>query len=106
MKEKETTLFTNIIGISPESKILDFLIDMKEFDYMKQEIMKNSNVSKKPFERVWKKFINLKVVISGGIRNKKCVFSINKHHKAIKKLIEFDHELVLEELEKMGDKKW
>ncbi|MEM4703240.1 MAG: hypothetical protein QXP53_02035 [Candidatus Pacearchaeota archaeon] len=94
--KKEKTIFLQYIGDSPRTKILDFLINGRMFDYSLTEISKKAGISWSTFKRIWPDFIKQKLVIQTRTIGNAKLFKINLENSFIQKLLEL-REKILEE---------
>ena len=101
MGESETVLI-EFLGDTPQIRILDFLIVFREYDYNKQDIAKNSNVSWNTLDKIWDKLVDSSIIVHTRKVGKSQMFRINQDNVAVKKLIELHKSLMIESMEKMG----
>ena len=101
MGENETVLI-EFLGDTPQIRMLDFLIVFREYDYNKQDIAKNSNVSWNTLDKIWNKLVDSSIIVHTRKVGKSQMFRINQDNVAVKKLIELHKSLMIESLEKMG----
>ena len=92
-------------GTSPMIKVLDFLIEGKDFDYSMTEIAKKSGVGWSSFTRVWKKLLNKKIVLKTRTIGNAKLFKLNTKNPAVQNLVKLDWELTKLETNKMLSKK-
>jgi len=102
---EEKSIFMEYFGTSPMIKVLDFLIEGKDFDYSMTEIAKKSRVGWSSFSRVWKKLLNKKIVVRTRTIGNAKLFKLNTKNPAVQKLVKLDWELTKFETDKMLDKK-
>ena len=60
---EETTIFREFIGDNPTTRILEFLIEGKDFDYSLTDIANNSGVSWRTVHRIFPRFIKNNIVV-------------------------------------------
>lgn len=103
--EDEKSVFVEYFGASPMIKVLDFLIEGKDFDYSMTEIAKKSGVGWSSFTRVWKRLLDKSIIVQTRTIGNAKLFKLNTGNPAVKKLIRLDWELTKFETDKMFKKK-
>ena len=94
--EKEKTIFLQYMGDSPKTRILDFLINGRMFDYNLTDIANKSGVSWSTFKRVWPSFILQGLVEhTRDIGNAK-LFKLNFENPIIEKVLELREQILKE----------
>lgn len=91
---KNETAFIEVFGNSPVTRVLDFLIYSRNFDYSLTEIAKNSGVSYSTLQSFWHKLEKNNIVIKTRIVEKSDLFKLNINNLAVKQLIKLDWNLV------------
>ncbi len=99
MTSENDSLLIEFLGDTPLIRVLDFLIVFREYDYNKQDIAKNSNVSWNTLDKVWNKLIESSIIVSTRKVGKSQMFRINQNNIAVKKLIELHKSLMLESIQ-------
>ena len=97
---EDKSIFIEYFGSSPMIKVLDFLIQGKDFDYSMTEIAKNSGVGWSAFSIVFKSILEKNIIIPTRIIGNAKLFKLNKENPAVQKLITLDEELTKIETEK------
>jgi len=93
MEQEEQSIFVEYFGSSPYIKVLDFLIQGKEFDYSMTEVARGAGVGWSAFTNIWEKLLEKEIIIpTRQIGNAK-LFKLNKKSSFVVKLIKFDWEL-------------
>ena len=92
-------------GTSPIIKVLDFLIEGRDFDYSMTEIAKKSGVGWSSFSRVWKKLLNKKIIVQTRPIGNARLFKLDTKNPAVQKLVKLDWELTKFETDKMIKRK-
>lgn len=98
---EEKSVFMEYFGTSPMIKVLDFLIEGKDFDYSMTEIAKKSGVGWSSFTRVWKHLVEKKIVTQTRTIGNAKLFKLNTKNPAVQKLVKLDWELTKFETEKI-----
>jgi len=88
------TVFIEVFGNNPITKVLDFLITFQLFDYPLTEIAKNSGVSYSTLQTFWDKLVKNKIVIKTRRVGKSDLYKLNTANPAIKQLIKLDWNLI------------
>lgn len=87
----EDSLFIRELGIkSPMLKVLDFLIDNKDFGYSKQNIVEGAKLSRATLSKVWPKLEALDLITTTRAIEQVKIYKLNKQSPIVKKLIELD----------------
>ena len=91
---KNETVFVEIFGGNPITKVLDFLITFQLFDYPLTEIAKNSGVSYSTMQTFWHKLENNNIVVKTRRVGKSDLYKLNTANPAVKELIKLDWKLI------------
>jgi hypothetical protein len=93
---KEKTLFRSFVGDYPTTRILEFLIEGRAFDYTLTDISEGSEVSWRTLNRMWSNFIKNKIVVITRTIGRVNLYKLNQENPIVRKLIElFDLILTL-----------
>jgi len=101
MKE---SLFIEFMGDSPKIRVLDYLLTERDLDFSITDIANNAGIGRATLYRIWDSLIKNKIITHTRIIGKAKLFKLNKENLSIKKLIEIDDMLILEELKKHSKK--
>ena len=101
---EEKSLFIEFMGDSPTVRILDYLLTERDLDFSITDMAKNAGIGRSTLYRIWDSLIKNKVIISTRVIGKANLYKLNKDNFVIKKLIEIDDALMLEELKKRAEK--
>lgn len=94
--EKEKSIFLQYMGDSPKTRILDFLINGRMFDYSLTDIANKAGVSWSTFKRIWPSFIVQGLVVHiRDIGNAK-LFKLNFENPIIEKILELREQILRE----------
>lgn len=88
------TIFIEVLGNNPLTKVLDFLISFQAFDYPLTEIARNSEVSYSTLQTFWNKLEKNNIVIKTRRIGKSDMYKLNTKNPAVKQLIKFDLNLI------------
>ncbi len=98
------SLFIEFMGDSPMIRVLDYLITEKDLDFSITDIAENAGIGRATLYRIFDDLVKNEIIIHTREIGKAKLFKLNIDNPKIKKLIEIDDMLVLEEL-KTKDKK-
>lgn len=101
----EKSIFVKTFGDYPLIRLLDFLIESRDFDYPITEIAKNAEVNFQTLKKLWPRLENEKIVIVTRTLGGAVLYRINTVHPVVQKLIELDNFLCWEYAGKNGKKK-
>ena len=92
---KEKTLFRSFVGDYPTTRILEYLIEGRFFDYTLTDIAEGAEVSWRTLHRTWPNFINNKIVIITRTIGRAKLYKLNQENPSVKKLIELFDSILL-----------
>lgn len=99
-REENASLLIDVLGNSPKTKIIDFMMDNPFFDFTKKEIIENLGMSKRT---LYKSLPDLEkggiVKVSRKIGRAK-LYKINLENELIRGFREFEKKLSLQDAEK------
>ena len=99
MTSKNDSLLIEFLGDTPLIRVLDFLIVFREYDYNKQDIAKNSNVSWNTLDRLWDNLIDSSIIIPTRKVGKSQMYKMNIDNISVKKLIDLHKSLMLRSIQ-------
>jgi len=88
------TIFTEVFGNNPITKVLDFLITFQLFDYPLTEIARNSGVSYSTLQTFWGKLERNCIVIKTRRVGKSDMYKLNTKNPAVRQLLKLDWSLI------------
>jgi len=91
-------LLASLLGDSPTVRILDYLLTEREVDFSITDMAKNSGIGRATLYRIWDDLVKNKIILHTRNIGKAKLYKLNKENPKIKKLIEIDDMLILEEL--------
>ena len=91
---KSETVFVEIFGGNPITKVLDFLITFQLFDYPLTEIAKNSGVSYSTLQTFWDRLERNHIVIKTRRVGKSNLYKLNTKNPAVRQLLKLDWNLI------------
>lgn len=101
---EESTLFIEFMGDSPTIRILDYLLTERDLDFSITDIAKNSKIGRATLYRIWDSLIKNEIITPTRVIGKAKLYKLNKDNPKIKKLIEIDDMLIIEDLRKRSKK--
>lgn len=101
----DKSIFVKTFGDYPLIKLLDFLIESRDFDYPITEIAKNANVNFQTLKKLWPRLESEKIVVVTRTLGGAVLYRINTAHPVVQKLIELDNFLCGEYAGKAGKTK-
>ena len=99
------SLFIEFMGDSPVVRVLDYLLTERNLDFSITDIAKNAGIGRATLYRIWDTLIKNEMLMPTRIIGKAKLYRLNESNPKIKKLIEIDDMLILEELKKNYKKK-
>jgi|SRR3989344_2567968 len=100
----EKSLFIELFGDSPTIKVLDYLLTEKGLDFSISDIARNSSIGRATLYRIWDDLIKNQIIIPTRVIGKSKLYKLNSQNPKIKKLVEIDNMLILEELRNKAEK--
>ena len=99
------SLFIEFMGDSPTVRILDYLLTERDLDFSISDMARNAGIGRTTLYRIWDSLIKNKIILSTRIIGKAKLYKLNKDSIKIKKLMEIDDALMLEDLKKRSEKR-
>ena len=97
----EKTFFREAMGDAPVIRVLDFLIEGREFDYSLSDIAENSGVGRAALSRILESLVKIELVAFAGKTGKAGLFGLNRKSPAAGHLANFCDALLVQETEKL-----
>ena len=95
---QKKSLFIELFGDSPTIKVLDYLLTERELDFSISDMARNAGIGRATLYRIWEELIRNEIITSTRVIGKSKLYKLNVENPKIKKIIEIDDMLVLEEL--------
>ncbi|SRR3989344_6025227 len=95
--EKDFSVFLDYVGDTPRMRILQYLIEGRNFDYTLTDLL-NAGVSWGTLNTLVPKLLELGMVIKTRKIGRATLYKINQKNAAVKQLIELYETLLLEQL--------
>ena len=102
---EEKSLFIEFMGESPMIKVMDYLLTERELDFSITDIAENAGIGRATLYRIWDNLIKNEIIVHTRDIGRAKLYKLNTENTKIKKLIEIDDMLTLEELKKHSQKK-
>tara|TARA_B100000315_G_C14184024_1_gene410255 strand:- start:3 stop:317 length:315 start_codon:yes stop_codon:yes gene_type:complete len=99
------SLFIEFMGDSPTIRVLDYLLTERDLDFSISDMARNSKIGRTTLYRIWDNLIKNKIIVPTRIIGKAKLYKLNKDNNKIKKLMEIDDALMLEDLKKRSKQK-
>ena len=87
---EEKTLLLKQLGDTPVLRIIDFFINNLLFDYSREEILQNMEISRKTLFKIWRELEDSSVVLVTRKIGKAKMYRLNRDNEVVKKLIELN----------------
>jgi len=98
----EETKFIRYLGDTPVTRILDFLITGRDFDYSLSDIARNAGVGWTTLYRVWPKFITNKIAVPTRTIGKAKLFRLNEKNEVVRSLVKLYKSILRSEVKLVG----
>lgn len=99
----EESIFLEYVGDNPRMRILQYLIEGRDFDYTLTDML-NAGVSWGTLNTLVPKLLELGIIAKTRKIGRATLYKINKDNLAAKQLIELYDSLILEKLTKLEAK--
>ncbi|MBI2668594.1 hypothetical protein HYX14_02000 [Candidatus Woesearchaeota archaeon] len=96
----EESIFLEHVGDNPRMRILQYLIEGKDFDYTLTDLL-NAGVSWGTLNTLVPKLLELGMIVKTRKIGRATLYKINQDNVAVKQLIELYDNLLLEKLSQM-----
>jgi DNA-binding transcriptional ArsR family regulator len=99
---KEESIFLDYVGDNPRMRILQYLIEGRDFDYTLTDLL-NAGVSWGTLNTLVPKLLELGIVVKTRKIGRATLYKINRKNFAVKQLIGLYDNLILEKLNHMEE---
>ena len=89
-----------MVGNSPKTRVMDFLLEGRELDYSLSDIARNSSIGWTTLHRIWNDLEKFEIVKSTRNIGRAKLYRLNLENQTVKKLIQFYDQLLILETEK------
>ena len=101
---KKPTVFREFIGDNPTTRLLEFLIEGRFFDYTLTELAEKSGISWKTLHRIFPNFIKAGIVKKTREVGRAKLYTLNTKNPKVEKLIELFDRLLEEDTKTINTK--
>ncbi len=98
------SLFIEFMGDSPTIRVLDYLLTERDLDFSITDMAKNAGIGRSTLYRIWGNLIKNKIIMPTRTIGKAKLYKLNRENMTIKKLIEIDDALILQDLKMRSEK--
>ncbi len=99
---KEGSIFLEHVGDNPRMRILQYLIEGKDFDYTLTDLL-NAEVSWGTLNTLMPKLLELGIVLKTRKIGRATLYKINQNNIAVKELIKMYDNLILKKLNQLEE---
>ena len=89
------TLFRNALGDTPKIRVLEFLIEGREFDYSLSDIAEGAEIGRTTLFRVFEDLVKSKIVVPTRVIGNAKMFKLNRQSLFVKKMVELFDEVIM-----------
>jgi len=98
----ELTIFREFVGDSPTTRLIEFLIEGRAFDWSLTDLATKAGISWKTVSRIFPKLIKTKIVVHTRTIGRAKLYKLNLQNPGVKKLIELFDTLLKQEMERIA----
>ena len=99
-----TTAFLEFLGDAPNTRLLDFLITGREFDYSLTDLAENAGIGWSTLHRILPKLENQKIIVKTREVGKAKLYKLNQKNEEVQKLIALYDALLQKQLNQAQEK--
>ena len=96
--------FLEFLGDTPKTRLLEFLITGREFDYSLSDLAKNSDIGWSTLHRIFPLMEKQETIIKTREIGRAKLYKINEKNLEVKKLIELYDNLLKKQLVELSEK--
>ena len=100
-----THAFLDFLGDNPNTRLLEFLITGRDFDYSLTDLAENSGISWSTLHRLFPRFEKQKIIVKTREIGRAKLYKLNQENKEVKKLISIYDSLLNKKLEQYESQK-
>ena len=93
MKENKSLLI-EFLGENTLAKVLDFLLEKRPFDTTKEEIIRETGVSRNSFFKVWERIEKFKLVKKTRSIGRATLYVLDEDNPIVKQLFQLEYSLI------------
>ncbi len=102
---KEKSLIVDFLGENALTKVIDCLLQKRPFDTTKEEIIRETGVSRNSFFAVWKRVESYGLVKQTRKIGRATLYVLDEKNEIIQKILDLEHILVVNELNKQAKRR-
>jgi transcription initiation factor IIE alpha subunit len=102
---EEKSIFVEFLGDTPLVRILDFLIEMRPFETTKEEIIRETGVSRNTFFKIWERIERYGLVIVTRKIGRSNMYVLNDENEIVEQLMKLEFVLGKIAMEKAAKEK-
>ena len=87
-------MFLEIFGETPITKVLDFFIENRPFDYSKEEVSRQCELSKPTIYKLWPVLVKYNIIKPTRSYGKAKLYKLNAGNAFVERLISLDNTLI------------
>ncbi len=99
---REKSAFLEFIGDTSATRLLDFLVTGREFDYTLTDLANKAGVSWTTLHRIFPQFIKNKIVLEVRQIGRAKLYKLNVANLRVKKVIDLYDSIIVDELKRLG----
>ncbi len=96
----EENAFLEFVGDTPTTRLIDFLITGREFDYTLTDLTNKAGVSWTTLHRIFPSFVKNKIVIEVRQIGRAKLYKLNANNPLVMKFVDLHNSILLNELNK------
>ncbi|MBI4044805.1 MAG: hypothetical protein HY392_03790 [Candidatus Diapherotrites archaeon] len=97
-------LLLDFLGDNPNTRLLEFLITGREFDYSLTDMAKNAGIGWSTLHRILPRLLKQEIIIETREIGRAKLFKLNQKNEEVKKLTELYDSLLTKQLEEFKEK--
>lgn len=98
------SLFLEFFGENPNTRLLEFLITGREFDYSLSDLAENAGIGWSTLHRIFPGLERQKIVVKTREIGRAKLFKLNQGNGEVKKLVALYDSLLKKQLEQLEEK--
>ena len=94
----EKTIFREFVGDSPTTRLIEFLIEGRGFDWSMTDLATKAEISWRTVHRIFPQFVKAGIVVQTRTIGRAKLYKLNLENQGVKKLVELFNVLIEREL--------
>ncbi len=95
---KNKSIFIEFVGDTPATRLLDFLITGRDYDYTLTDLSTKAGVSWTTLNRIFPKLLENEIIIETRRIGRIKLYRINKENEIVQKMIDLYHAVLIKQL--------